>query len=348
MGSLRGITTIVVAASLVAACASPSASPPVATSAAPASPTASVTAPSAEPIPPTVQFSWPDGQRPAVSRELTGITEAYINPGAVIDDGERLHMFANVFTNWPGEVQMPHLVSEDGATWSLAAPDPVLTSDDVPYARPGADASTGFIDDDGTWVLVLEAVNGASPWEIGLATAPGPDGPWTVEPEPVLSGTKGTYDAGGLEWPSVVPTEAGFAMYYATFERDRRSRAIARATSTDGRVWVKDSAPVLVPEARWEGQGLDRPRVVVVPDGYVMVYAGATLDHRGVAFSRDGLTWARDGETAALTPSDFPVDGRAWDAALIHRDGVLTYYLEIGIATQETGTEVYRATAELP
>jgi hypothetical protein len=44
----------------------------------------------------------------------------------------------------------------------------------------------------------------------------------------------------------------------------------------------------------------------------------------------------------------FPVDGRSWDAALIERDGVLTYYLEIGTATASIGTEVYRATAPLP
>jgi hypothetical protein len=60
------------------------------------------------------------------------------------------------------------------------------------------------------------------------------------------------------------------------------------------------------------------------------------------------VTWVRDGETPAITDDDFPVDGHAWDAALTYRDGVLTYYLEIGIATQAVGTEVYRATAELP
>jgi predicted GH43/DUF377 family glycosyl hydrolase len=346
--SLRGIATIVATAGLAAACASPSSSPAAATSAAAASSSSAVSAAPSEPVAPTVQFTWPDGQRPTVSRELTGIDEAYINPGAVIDDGQRLHMFANVFTNWPGEVQVPHLVSDDGATWSLAAAEPVLTSEDVPYARPGADVSTGFVDADGTWVLVFETVNGASPWEIGIATAPGPDGPWTVEPAPILSGTKGSYDAGGLEWPSVVPTEDGYAMYYATFESDRRSRVIARATSTDGRTWVKDDGPVLVPEATWEGRGLDRPRVAAVPGGYVMVYSGTLLDQRGVAFSTDGLSWDRDGETAAITDESFPVDGHAWDAALVHRDGRLTYYLEIGIATQATGTEVYRATAELP
>ena len=349
MGSLRTIAAIVAAASLVMACASPSASIPVVPSGSPSmAPRPSATPAPSEPAAPSIKFAWPDGDRPTVTRALTGIAEAYINPGAVIDDGERLHMFANVFTNWPGLVQVSHLVSDDGAEWSLAAEGPVLTSEDVPFARPGVDVSTGFIAPDGRWVLVFETVNGASPWEIGLATAPGPDGPWSIGSEPVLAGSAGDYDAGGLAWPSVVPTADGFAMYYSTFETDRRAGVIARATSVDGLAWTKDPEPVLSPETTWEGRGLDRPRVAPIPDGFVMVYTGARLDHRGTAFSTDGVTWVRDGETAAITDADFPVDGHAWDAALTYRDGVLTYFLEIGIATQAIGTEVYRATAELP
>jgi predicted GH43/DUF377 family glycosyl hydrolase len=347
MRSQRGIATIVAAAGLVTACASPSASVPAAPSNSPSVAPEPTLEPS-EPAEPLARFSWPDGQQPTVTRELTGIDEAYINPGAVVDDGNQLHMFANVFTNWPGRVQVSHLVSDDGATWSLAAADPVFTSDDVSFAQPGIDVSTGFITATGTWVLVFETVNGAAPWEIGLATAPGPDGPWAIGTEPVLVGTAGTYDAGGLAWPSVVPTTDGFAMYYSTFETDRRAGVIGRATSSDGLEWVKDGEPVLVPAADWEGRGLDRPRVAAIPNGFVMVYAGSLLDRRGTAFSSDGLAWVRDGATAAITDDDFPVDGHAWDAALTHRDGVLTYYLEIGIATQAIGTEVYRATAELP
>jgi predicted GH43/DUF377 family glycosyl hydrolase len=298
---------------------------------------------------PSVTFGWPDGETPAVTREMTGLDEAYINPGAVIDDDGELHMFANVFTAWPGEVLVSHLVSTDGAAWSLAAEEPVLTSEEVPYARPGADVSTGFVAADGTWVLVFETVNAASPWEIGLATAPGPDGPWTIEPEPVLTpGPAGAFDAGGLAWPSVVATDDGFAMYYSTYATDRRAGVIARATSTDGRAWTKDPEPVLVPEAAWQGRGLDRPRVVRTDDGYVMVYAGAVLTDRGVAFSDDGVSWTRDGDAPAITDDDFPVTGRAWDAALVNRDGELVYYLEIGVATQALGTEIYRATAPLP
>jgi hypothetical protein len=123
---------------------------------------------------------------------------------------------------------------------------------------------------------------------------------------------------------------------------------IARATSTDGLSWTKDADPVLEPDAAWEGTGLDRPRVVQVGDGYLMVYADTDLTDRGVATSADGVTWARDGDVPVITKGDLPADGRAWDAALIERDGTLTYYLEVGPGTQALGTEVYRATADLP
>ena len=314
-----------------------------------ASETASSESPASSlpPVLPETQFTW-DGAQPAVSREMTGVDEAYINPGAVIADDGTFHMYANLFTNWPGEVQTVHLTSPDGADWTLAQDDPVLDSDDVPFARPGFDVSTGFIAPDGTWVLVFATVSISQPWEIGIATGPGPDGPWTVAPEPVLSGAPASWDAGGVAWPSVVPTDDGFAMYYSTHATNPEETVIARATSDDGMTWTKDENPVLQPTLAWEGTGLDRPRVVAVGDEYVMVYSGSDLTDRGVAFSTDGISWERDGEAPAITMEGLPVDGRSWDAALIHQDGVLTYYLEIGTATASIGTEIYRATAPVP
>jgi hypothetical protein len=172
---------------------------------------------------------------PVVTREQAGIEEQYINPGAVIDDGESLHMFANLFTAWPGRVSVSHLVSRDGVAWELAQPEPVLTSEDVPFTHSGADVSTGFIASDGSWVLVFETVESARPWVLGRATAPGPEGPWTVDPAPILEpGRAGDWDAGGLNWPSVVATDDGWAMYYTGLDRPFGKGAIGRATSPDG------------------------------------------------------------------------------------------------------------------
>ena len=79
-----------------------------------------------------------EGSMPVVSTDLVKSSQAFINPGAVIRDGSMLHMFANAFTAWPGHVDFYHLTSTDGVTWTPASADPIFTSDDVPYAKPGA------------------------------------------------------------------------------------------------------------------------------------------------------------------------------------------------------------------
>ena len=296
-----------------------------------------------------VTFAWPDGAEPTVTRAQAGLDERYINPGAVIEHDGQLHMFANLFTAWPGRVRVQHLVSSDGESWTLDASEPVFDSEDVSFTDEGADVSTGFVASDGTWVLIFETVSSVDPWVLGRATAPAPEGPWTIDPAPILEGGgEGSWDA-GLAWPSVVATVDGYAMFYTAFDRIGGTGVIGRATSPDGVTWTKGAAPVLVAERDWERGSLDRPRVAMTPRGLLMVYAGDDLTDRGVAWSADdGVTWRRDADRPAITQGNFPIDGRAWDAALVVRDGTLVYYLEIGTASGPEGTQVYRATAELP
>ncbi len=289
------------------------------------------------------------GTNPVVTRQLAGLDALYVNPGAVIEADGRLHMFANVFSSWPGHVDVPHLVSQDGVTWLPAAKAPVLTSDDIPFTSGGADVSTGFVTRDGTWVLILETVESTAPWKLGRATAPGPDGPWTVDPEPILTaGPAGDWDAGGLSWPSVVATDTGFAMYYTGLDRLGGIGAIGLATSADGTTWTKHDGPVLVAEAPWERGKLDRPRVAATPRGLAMVYAGGRLTDRGLAWSDDGVAWRREGVGPVISADRFPIGGLAWDAALLYRGGALQYYLEIGAATGQGGTNVYLARVPVP
>lgn len=290
------------------------------------------------------------GTEPVVTRELAGLDALYVNPGAVIEADGRLHMFANVFSAWPGHVDVAHLVSQDGMTWTPAAPAPVLSSDDIPFTSGGADVSTGFVTDDGTWVLIVETVENGRPWKLGRVTGPGPDGPWRVDPDPILeAGPAGAWDAGGLSWPSVVRTGTGYSMYYTGLDRPSGTGAIGLATSTDGSHWTKHDGPVLVASAAWERGKLDRPRVVATPDGRLaMVYAGGRLTDRGLAWSTDGTDWQRDGGGPVISEDRFPIAGKAWDAALIYREGALAYYLEIGSASGAAGTNDYLATAPLP
>ena len=297
------------------------------------------------PSPPSITFAF-DGDTPTVTPTSAGLNELYINPGAVIDDGTTLHMFANVFSQWPGHMDVAHLTSTDGVSWVLDPAGPVLSSEDVPFADPGMDVSTGFLADDGTWVLLFETVSISEPWSIGRATATDPGGPWAVDPEPILeAGAAGAFDAGGVAWPSVVRLGGGYALYYTASDRPRGGTGvIAMATSPDGTEWSKRDAPILKADQDWEHLRLDRPRVTATPSGFAMVYAGAVLTERGLAWSDDGITWTKAGDQPVIGHAMFPITGQAWDAALIYRDGILAYYLEIGAMS---GTQVFRATADL-
>ena len=339
MGSSRNRSVVAVTALLVmTACGqAPGATPSLPASGSPMSRT--------EPL-----FTFPGGDVPNVTRQLAGhADQSFINPGAVlVDDEGTFHMFANAFTAWPGTVQFPHLTSTDGVTWTHAAETAPLTSEAVPFAQPGADVSSAFVTDDGTWTLVFNTVNFTSAWEIGRATAPGPDGPWTVDPEPIVTaGATGAWDGGGVAWPSVVATDDGWAMYYSTGSRPRTpAGAIGMATSSDGVTWTKRGEPVLEASADWDGGALDRPRVQRVDDGWLMVYTGRTLTDRGVAWSDDGVTWTPDPANPVLTAADFPLEARTWDTALLWHDGVLRYYMELGGGAATT--DIYLAVHEGP
>ena len=295
-------------------------------------------------------FTFPGADVPTVTRELAGHPEqSFINPGAIlVDDAGTFHMFANAFTAWPGTVQFPHLTSTDGVTWTHATEATPLSSEAVPFAQPGADVSSAFVTDDGTWTLVFNTVNLTSAWEIGRATAPGPDGPWTIDPEPIVTaGATGAWDAGGVAWPSVVATDDGWAMYYSTGSRPRTpAGVIGMATSSDGVTWTKRSAPVLEASAAWDGDALDRPRVQRIDDAWLMVYTGRTLTDRGLAWSDDGTTWTPDPSNPVISADDFPIEARTWDTALLWHDGVLRYYMELGGGAATT--DIYLAVHQGP
>ncbi|NJD29365.1 MAG: hypothetical protein FIA92_13845 [Chloroflexi bacterium] len=330
----------------IAACgttASPSPSPPPPT----AAPTATPTAEPTDTAPPPVSQRFEFGAEAVVDPALAGFeAEKYINPGAVIEVDGTLHMFANTFSQWPGRVRVPHLTSDDGVTWTRDEATAALDSEDFEMADPGIDVSTGYLDDDGTWVLIFETVSSTSPWQVWRMTAAAPGGPWTVDEEPIVPvGPDGAFDSAGVTWPSVVRVGDQWALYDTGLSGSGRGTGvIGVAFSDDGITWTKDEAPVLEATESWEFSALDRPRVASTPSGLVMVYSGLDLKTRGLATSTDGRTWTKlPGPNIEL--SDFPLTGGAWDAALLHRNGELEYFLEIG---NQPGTKIFRATLEWP
>ena len=197
--------------------------------------------------------------------------------GAVIEHEGELHMFANVFSQWPGHVAFPHLVSRDGATWTKAASSPAFTSDDIPYVESGADVSAGYVAADGTWVLVFEAVELSDLRGSSAVPPPRARAAWTIDRADPPPGPTGSWDSGGLQWPSVVgPTRLPDVLHRPG--SPRRARSIGLATSPDGSTWAKHEGPVLTAELDWERGQVDRPRVADTPRGLAMVYAGRLTD----------------------------------------------------------------------
>lgn len=308
--------------------------------------------PTAEPAPPFAFVSQDPVIASGAAQHWTG---KWMNPGATIYADGQFHMFLNAFHEWPGEVSVGHFVSENGYTWEAAQAEPVFTSADIGYvqAGQGADVSSVVIADDGTWLFYFHVVTQGGGDSIGLATAPGPDGPWDFGSGPVLKpGAEGAWDAGRLEWPCVVRDGSTYRMYYTGTNAAGR-KAIGMATSADGLTWTKyndptteeaqfaESDPVLRSTGGWEGSSTDRPRVAEAPDGWVMIYNGLSTNTRGLAYSEDGVTWRKSEANPIITRADYAGMGSdSWDTSLLYFEGVYYYYMEIGSLEN---TQIYLA-----
>lgn len=300
------------------------------------------------------------GSNPTIAHE----TSKFINPGAVLYHNGQYHMFPNMFSSWPGEIGVGYYTSADGLAWEAASEGPVFHSSQAPYADPGADVSSVYVTDDGTWVLIFHTVGGSGGSVIGRATASAPTGPWTADPDPILEpGPSDAWDGRDVTWPNVIRTEGGFVMYYTGANSFGRL-GTGRAASPDGLTWTKYDDPAtddppfaasdpIFPgtsegDGAWESGETQRAEVQAVPGGWVMVYAGAALNRRGLAFSRDGIQWTRYAKNPIITPTDFPVSGSTWDTALLYANGIYFYYMEIGRGSTDIFAAVHEGDLPIP
>lgn len=280
--------------------------------------------------------------------------EQYTDPGATIFYDGQFHMFRNAFRGWPAAVWAHHMVSEDGVEWEQTSEDPVLHTDDVPFAQRAALVSSVIVEDDGTWVLYFYTWNMSSGsfsnGDIGRATADNPQGPWTVDDDPVLTvGEDDEFDERGLAAPQVIRTEDGYLMYYEGFDA-RLNRHIGLATSEDGINWTKsDANPLISPEQGWEGAAVHQPRVVAVDDGYLMLYRGTTRSQQGmslgVATSADGITWQRS-EDPILTMDMLSDYLSFWFTAVVIADDTAYLFIELSPRSPDV-TDIYTMIASL-
>ena len=127
-----------------------------------------------------------------------GSVKQYMDPGGAVYHDGVFHMFPNSFQGWPAPVDILHATSEDGEKWSLNS-DIQIASDDVPLQRTGCLGLRCYCA--GGWhmgalLFYTWEGGGSNPdGRVGRATAPGPEGPWTVEEQAVLEpGPDGAWD----------------------------------------------------------------------------------------------------------------------------------------------------------
>lgn len=325
---------------LVAACQSPAATSAPGTQAGTAAPTGAPASPAATQAPATGSGGLLHvvGSGPVISPSMFPDRNAIL-PGAITPAADgTYHAWVIAFASAPGVQEIHHLTSSDAVTWSEAA-DPSLAGLSDGLGRPGAMPSSVLEGDDG-WVMYLVGTLATDDrgWDIWRATAPGPNGPWTRSEGPVFRrGEAGAWDAGALDFPTVIPTEDGYAMFYSAIPTLVSAEgSVGLATSEDGITWTRHGAPVATKGlcGGFDDRAVQQPRIVVGDDGLYLVYAGyaAALDSRpgvGVAASIDGgLTWACQWPSNAIDPTELPAGDGVHTVNAFMRDGRLAVMIE--------------------
>lgn len=281
----------------------------------------------------------------------------FMDPGGVLRSDDTWYMFYNGIDDWPSEVHVGLATSSDGITWERTSDQWVFTGAGVDWVPVTMFVSSAIVLDDGTWALyfyTVESPGTPTGNEIGMATAPGPEGPWTALPGPVLTlGPEGAWDDNGVTNPSVMRVDGGYWMYYDGNRGDLASegdRSIGLATSDDGYTWTKyddpatsDGAfavsdPVMIvgDDGAWDAGRVFDPGVVITDDGFVMTYFTHVPDQRnarvdyqiGVARSDDGINWVKDRDNPVLSSTRWGFQG-IYLSTLVHADGRYLLFFDV-------------------
>ncbi len=294
----------------------------------------------------------------------------YVDPGGMVYENGMFHMFFNGINGFPAPVGVGYATSPDGYTWTRQVNEPVLMAQALNGTNlHGSNlfVTSALVDTDGTWVLYFYTLSGGTftgPGEIGRATAPAPTGPWTIDPDPVLSpGPSGAWDDIQVSAPDVLKTDNGYMMYYDALGKTNTSM-IGMATSSDGIHWIKyddpdtndpaftESDPVLeVSDSGWDSKRVMDPNVIRKSNGFEMIYLATSGSKKfspgefsfGAATSADGVQWIKSNRNPVLSNKDHSQWSQAFLATLLSVED--TYFLYFDFVTPSTnGTNVYLAT----
>jgi hypothetical protein len=325
----RRLGALVAAASLVAACGSGDQGTATTAGAKPTVPAATITmAPATTAATttsaPTTTTAMPGGvpafefatvragDDPALAPGAPGAWNSSYTfaPWVVYRDGT-FHLF---FSGWgDSEIAVGYATSEDGLDFVEYPDNPVVN---LPTAGEGREAGRAVVRvaADGTWEMFIgewvdRKTQGAAIWR---ATAPAPEGPWTVDPEPLFETEAGKWNS-RVEPQALLP--GGDIVYYDG-ERLSSLRIGALLGDGSGRYAPYDDPattdteldttdPIFVPSEgpdAWDSGNVSSPIVFASDDGYEMFYQGfwrpktkskTEFAWLGYATSADGISWER-------------------------------------------------------
>ena len=271
---------------------------------------------------------------------------AYLLPGAAVVHDDTYHLYPVAFYADPGEApRVLHLVSEDGTSWTGDPSASVLEDFQIELDDVGAVPSSAFVDDDGTWVMYGGGrLPGGTTPIVWRATAPGPDGPWTAHPEPILVPDREGWDSAITDHPGVLATADGYLMGYggAGIGSPNRNR-IGFATSTDGISWTRvaatldgaDDDQALGPSACGvEARTMFEPHLLPTDGGQVLVF-GVMVEGQDdamqilTATSADGVTWTCASGDDVLESGDIPGAPGLHSFVAVEDDGATIVLIEV-------------------
>jgi hypothetical protein len=241
---------------------------------------------------------------------------SYLLPAALTWEDGTYNLWGVAFEETTAPPRGVFASSSDGMVWTIGDGDPMVgVSAGLDTSPPGPLPGIVMREADGSWVMYLTAILAPATRgpDLYRATAPAPEGPWTVNPEPTLRRDASGWDGAGVDFPSVAHTEDGWFMTYSGSSLAEPNQvAVGVATSPDGMTWTKEPEPVVRPGlcGEFDDRAINVPRLRPTDDGWLLYYLGQSwvddLPSVGVAASTDGLSWACGSPAAVLTGTDIP------------------------------------------
>jgi predicted GH43/DUF377 family glycosyl hydrolase len=223
-------------------------------------------------------------------------------------DSSRYEMWFTASTDGDRPFRIGYAVSPDGISWT-EHPSPVLEPDAGTWDELTVEGPM-VLRENQTYTMWYTGWGPSHYWgNIGIATSS--DGiNWTKDSSnPIMIPDTSAWEAGGPHYPSILPVQGGYKMWYAGYNAEFSLAMIGYATSSDGISWQRDvdNNPVLTIGApgEWDYNGVT-PQVILIDPTYHLWYNARPYNGNpsqvGYAASTDGITWTKYDDSTTTNP----------------------------------------------